>query len=128
MSQSAAISDVQDDVLAVSRAWVQAEIRGDLQTVAEILADDYKSVTSTGAVMTKHDWLELLPSFHFEALSLEEVSIQLHGSTAIVRGVLTSRVQVGDKQTSGRYRSTDVFVSEGGRWKAVASQLTRLNT
>jgi hypothetical protein len=78
--------------------------------------------------MPKAQWLALLPSIQFEQLILDDVKIRSFDNTAILSGVLTTKVQREGKIIAGRFRSVDIFLCRGGRWRAVSSQLTRLES
>lgn len=118
--------NAESEVLAISNRWVQAELSGNVAAVDELLADSYTSITSLGTVMTKAQWLEMLPKYQFETLSYSDVSVQLYGSIGILRGVFTIQANTGEKELAGKYQSTDIFLSEAGAWKAIASQLTKI--
>jgi hypothetical protein len=53
------------------------------------------------------------------------MEVRLFGDTAVVTGSDTETSTAEGKDTSGKYIWTDVFVKQGGKWKAVASQSTK---
>jgi hypothetical protein len=54
------------------------------------------------------------------------MSVRLFGNTAVVTGSDTEKSTEAGKDTSGKYIWTDVFVKQNGKWRAVASQSTRV--
>lgn len=73
-------------VLALEKTWAVAPRVGDLNTVGEVVADDWLGVAPTGRTMTKGDLLEMLASRPgiFDSAEYSDVSLSLFGSTAVV--------------------------------------------
>jgi len=44
----------------------------------------------------------------------------------VVHGLATRKSSYQGKDTSGQYRSTDVFIKSNGRWQAIAAHVTRV--
>ena len=62
----------------------------------------------------------------FESAVLDNVKVRVYGDTAVVTGRTTNKGKYKGQDISGQYQFTDVFVKQGGRWRAVASHATRI--
>jgi hypothetical protein len=54
------------------------------------------------------------------------MTVRIFGNTAVVTGSDTEKSMENGKDTTGKYVWTDVFVKQNGKWRAVASQSTKL--
>jgi ketosteroid isomerase-like protein len=55
-----------------------------------------------------------------------DVEVRVHGDTAVVTGITTSKGQFMGQGFTTRERATDVLARLNGRWLCVFSQLTRV--
>ncbi len=73
-------------VLALEETWGVAPLTGDLETVNEVVADDWIGGGPAGRAMTKQDLLEMLalrPGI-FDSVTYDEVELSLFGDTGVV--------------------------------------------
>jgi len=61
-----------------------------------------------------------------ESYSLDEMTVRVFADTGVVTGSWTGKMTIDGKDASGAFRYTDTFVKRLGRWRAVASQDTRM--
>lgn len=61
-----------------------------------------------------------------DSFVLGELKVRVYGDTAVVNGTDTEKSSYKGKDTSGQYSWTDVFVKQGGAWKAVNSHVTKV--
>ena len=110
-------------VIEVEHAWGNALLKRDVAGFGRCLADEWILTTSDGSRVTKAMALADLKSgaLRIDAFRLDDVTVHLYGSTAVVRGLITEKSMLRNKDTSGKSRFTDVFVKRDGRWQAVAS-------
>ena len=107
-------------VQAVEKHWSEAFVKGDGSYLSKLLADDYVSVSGSGAVRTKADIIEL--SRKYAASNPSPLAdpppspVSIIGDAAVV------------KHDSPTERAVDVFYYRGGRWHACYSQHTRKST
>ena len=106
----------------------EAIVRGDVAALDEILSDDLTYTHATGAYETKADFIGKLKSGQITYVSFtpEDMLIRIYGTTGVVTGVASVKVQVKGELLSFRMRFTDVYVKKGDRWQMVAWQATRL--
>ena len=108
------------------RTYREAIAKRDLTTLDDIWADDYTFTNPHGAFLTKKQRLENLKSGHtqVEPVANEDQDVRVYGDTAVITGRLTLKGKYSGKEASGQYRSINVWVNQGGRWRLVANQLT----
>jgi hypothetical protein len=61
-----------------------------------------------------------------ESYSIDDMTVRVFGDTGVVTGSWTGKMTIDGKDASGAFRYTDTFVKRLGRWRAVASQDTRM--
>lgn len=119
-------------VTAADDSWLDAEIRGDGNYLAQLLLDGYVSIGSSGSITTKQQIVDRAtkrgPSEQFAKKVAEwkvshpaKASVALFGDTAI----LTWNSVGAD--SAAPVRSCDVFVYRDGHWHAIYSQHTALS-
>lgn len=118
----------KDALIEVERAWGNALLKKDVAGFSRCLADEWVLITSDGSRVTKAVALADLKSgaLKIDSFRLDDVTVRLYGNTAVVRGLITEKSKLRDKDTSGKSRFTDVFVKRDGRWQAVASHESNL--
>ncbi len=115
-------------VRQAEHAWAQAAIKGDAAALDKILADDLTHTHGGGRTETKAQFLEAIRSGtqKYEAIDYGEINVRIYGSTAIVTSEPNIRT-VNSGQPSGSHsRFLHVFVKQGGTWRLVAHQSTRI--
>jgi ketosteroid isomerase-like protein len=112
---------VEEEILALEATWSVAPLKGDLQTVSRVVADDWIGVAHTGTVMSKADLLEMLSSrpAPFESAAYNEVQLYLYGQTAVV----TSLFRGEGKDVKFEQRFMRVYANRDGQWQCVATQI-----
>ena len=112
---------VEEEILALEATWSVAPLKGDLQTVRRVVADDWIGVAHTGTVMSKADLLEMLSSrpAPFESAAYNEVQLYLYGQTAVV----TSLFRGEGKDVKFEQRFMRVYANRDGQWQCVATQI-----
>lgn len=118
--------DERERVLAVEREWTDAHLRGDVATIARLMAHDYMKINADGSVT---DRATTLASYtpetrYWEQAQGDEYLVQIYGETAVVIGRWTARgINNGERfDYSARFMS--VYVKRDGEWKMVAEQST----
>ena len=117
----------KDEVLAqltqIENDWTAANLSGDRQKLARILADDYVDPSSPdGGLRGKVEYLNTTErDDRVEKWDLYDLSLQLAGNRATLTGGITYVVE-GDNVS---YTFTDRFVWRNGRWQATRSDTQR---
>lgn len=109
-------------VLAVEREYIEANLQSDVETLDNILADDF-AIRTRREVITKVERLEQLadPDFAFEAINTEDIEVKVEGDSALVTGeASTQTIQFGLEKTSPVYSFVREFEKRDGRWQIVS--------
>ena len=103
--------------------WEDAIQARDVDTIAQIEADDWRSIGSTGKVWTKEMDPEGIRSGTAKHIRAEIGPIDvkvLSDTIAVTQGTLK------DKDTGSGYAYMDVWVKRGDKWVVVRSLATKL--
>jgi ketosteroid isomerase-like protein len=105
----------------------EAHRRSDVAAFDRIWADDYVLTDWRGVVKNRAEALaEWRAGKHqYESYQSDDIRVRIYGDTAIVTARVT-RKSGSDAENIGRFRHTRVFVRQNGRWRLVATQVTRI--
>jgi hypothetical protein len=110
---------VMSDLSEIEEAWIQANVDGDKRALRDILSNDYVGTASDGSVQTKAEYLDAAkPEENVKTWETSDLNLSLSGNTAVLTGILKWVTTSGTE----RYRFTDSFAWQDGRWQAVGSQ------
>ena len=114
---------LRDIVQGLARAW----LRHDRAFIDRVLAAEWSVTQPDGQSLSRDTVLgPFFDTVHFERNEIDDVSVLLLGTTAVVRGRTVASATVGGAAVSARIRFTDVFVTRDGRWQVVASHASTL--
>lgn len=112
------------------REWDEAYARRNTEELSRILADDFLFTNASGAVINKAQYIIATikaPDMTLEtSVGSEDVTVRVYADAAVVTSRGARRGQLGNRSPAVRYRYTDVWIKQQGRWHAVASQATRI--
>ena len=119
----------EQEILALSRekwSWM-SERRVD--TLAALFHEKAVFV-HMGGTMTKDQELGVIKSggIHYRHANIQEASVQLIGTTAILLNKIVLVAVVGGNEVTNPFMVTEVYVQEGGSWKLGSMSFTRLLT
>jgi ketosteroid isomerase-like protein len=106
--------------------WVDAEIKGDVDTLDHLATDDFLLVGPFGFVLDKQQWLDRYRSGDFTTTSLawHDVDVRDYGDAAISIGTQTQEADYKGSPSNGDFRITHVFVRADDRWAIAGMQLS----
>lgn len=120
----------EQELRAKLHQWDEAYAGRDIETLASILADDFIFTNASGVVVSRSQYISAnikAPDMTLEIpTDSEEVSVRVYKETAVMTSRGAQRGQPFNRDPAVRYRYTDVWVKQQGRWRAVASQATRI--
>jgi ketosteroid isomerase-like protein len=124
-AQAGGVEQQIQDLEKQSRA---AALRGDPTFGERHFADDYMATSPRGAVRTKAEAMADLKSgdVKYTAIDVDETKVRIYGDTAVMTGRATIKGMAQGQDISGQYRVTRVWAKQGGEWKLVAHQSTRI--
>ena len=113
-----------DEIIALEDRRIEAMIKGDVQALEEILADDLIYTHTTARLDTKKSFIAAVSSgtSNYKSVEREDVNVRQYGDTAVVTG--HAKFHVGDNKFEARF--IDVYAKRDGTWQMVAWQSTRL--
>ena len=117
-----------DEVKRLNRQWMESYVKRDAAFLERHLAEDYVSTFPDGTVLDKKGEIEALKSGEvlLAEMTPTEMTAHIYGTAAVITGRSAIKATVKGAEVSGNYRFTDVWINQGDRWLAVASQVTRI--
>jgi hypothetical protein len=117
-----------DELKQIENDWNDAVKTGSADKLGDILADGWAGLGWDGKTSDKAKRLAELksPGNSLDSIEMGPMKVRFFGNTAVVTGSDTEKSMENGKDTSGKYIWTDVFVRQNGKWRAVASQSTKV--
>lgn len=110
--------------------WAAAELRGDTDSLKDVLADDFIAVGPRGFMLTREQWLfrHESGSLTYESFEWDKARVRVHGDAAVMVGRETARGRYQDgnvrHEIRDQFRTTLVFVEEQERWLLLGLHLS----
>lgn len=121
--------DIAENAVAeLNRQWMQAYVKGDIEFLEKHMSEDYVGTFPDGTVLDKKGDLEAVKSgaVKISEMTPKDMAVRIDGNTAVITGQSHIEAVVGGKAMSSDFRFTDVWIAQDGSWRAVASQVTRI--
>lgn len=120
----------EQELIKLENDWSQAAVKRDRAALPRFYADEYIFTDEDGAVSDKAKDIADISSgaFRLTSYKFEDLKVHIYGDVAVVTGrnTITGIWEQIERDISGPYRFTDVFVKRNGRWQCVASQASRI--
>ena len=116
-------------VLAVERAWIDAEVSHDEAVLNRVLDDRFVLNSSSGTPGTKAALIAAVLQMNMVSQTLTDQAVLVDGDTAVVMGTahFTFAVEGKDNATSAsRYITT--YIKRDGQWRALALQMNTIDS
>ena len=140
------VRKTEELVKEIDRQLAAALLQGDSASVDRILADEYIEINAQGLVRHKRDVMAILSARASAPrsksagpeITVDQTTLRIYGDTAILIGLMTTRYQHMEYQTSpqpsqlaaqtfsDQERFMKVYSKLNGRWQLVASQTTAI--
>jgi ketosteroid isomerase-like protein len=119
---------LQEELLIFERDFTQAVAGNDVVAIGRFVADDWVIIDADGGVIDRSRCLSVIESgaLSHESMESTDVEVRVHGDTAVVTGITSSKGLFMGHGFNTRERATDVLVRLNGRWLCVFSQLTQV--
>jgi ketosteroid isomerase-like protein len=114
----------------ITMDWERATQARDVDRVAQIEADDWRSVNHDGTVSTKEDDLNGLRTGKDKHVVADfgPIDVKMLGDdVAVVYGTMTDKSATNNDGTRPAYAYMDVWVKRGGQWVVVRSQAFKMH-
>jgi hypothetical protein len=115
-----------DDVLRSRQEFDQAELRADVDRVAQLLADDFLSIGERGFVLDKGQWVARHADFTYLSTESFDLDVRRYDGCAIIRDIHQSRATWQGQLMALKTRRSQVWVVQSGAWRLAAIQFSTL--
>ena len=105
---------VEEQLIALDKAWTAAELKGDKKAAGELVADDFVGTTQRGQIQNRAEYLVGITA-NSDMVTADDYKITLHGDIAI----MTHRSTVEGVRNI-QFRSTHVWQKRSGKWLIIA--------
>jgi ketosteroid isomerase-like protein len=115
-----------DALRDLERTWMQAETRGDTDTLEALATPDFRLVGPAVFILDKQQWLDRYRQAELvtRELSFEEPKAVLYGDTAVTIGRQVQRAEFQGHPVGGEFRLTQIVVRDGDRWRLAGMHLS----
>jgi ketosteroid isomerase-like protein len=120
--------DAEQQISQLMEEGRQAALKGDSSWSEKYMADDFSSVNSIGERLPKSETISRMKAgtVKYEAIDPAEHHVAVHGDSAVYQGKSHLKATRDGQDISGDYWGTWVWSKQGGNWKLVSSQSTRV--
>jgi ketosteroid isomerase-like protein len=124
----AADADTERDIARLSRQAIDARLKADTAALDALLADDYVGISPSGEVGSKAEALKRLKdgTLHFDTIEPSEVRVRVYGDAAVLTDRGHVKVTNRGRADTLSVRVTEVYAKQGGTWRCVSAQVTRI--
>jgi ketosteroid isomerase-like protein len=121
--EARASDNVEETIIGLERKWAEAIVNRDMVTLDELIADDFTGTSWSGDTYSKTKAIEDIEFkvYAAQSLDLEGIKVNVFGDTAVVTLTQVEKSKIENKDHSGRYGYSDVWVKRDGSWQAVSS-------
>jgi ketosteroid isomerase-like protein len=110
-------------IAVLEEAWIKGVIKRDAGAFIRLLMPDFV-YTEDDRVYTKEQLIKEVTTGSDTVTSgrNEDLTVRVHGNTAIATGWLILIGRGSSGAFERRYRYTDTWIKDGGRWRVLAAQ------
>jgi ketosteroid isomerase-like protein len=122
-------SKTEKEVLAAMNVWRHAMVARDRAALESLYAPGLTYVHSNGKQENKAEAIEAVVTGkdRFESVDMEDISVSLYGTTALVRARITLRINDGTAVKTLILDVLHVWIKNDAKWQLVARHALRLN-
>ena len=109
-------SEQESELVALSDAWIEAEVRRDINALERLLDERFMATFASGQTMDRAGFIEWIQKSDIKPFQVKNEAIHVHGDTAVVIGVNSERT----------VKFTWVAVKRAQRWRVVSETFSRV--
>lgn len=120
------MSDTATEIRELGARWVDAEQRGDSDTLAAMIVDDFTLIGPLGFVLDREQWLARYRTGDLVTTSLQwdDVAVRSYGDAAVAIGRQTQKASFKGQPSDGQFRITHIAVRTDDGWRFAGIQLS----
>jgi ketosteroid isomerase-like protein len=124
LSAEGVFAATEKEIDQIEDARYEAMMRGDLVSLANILADEFVYHQPTGNVATKASYIEQIRSGEVKIRKAERYGVKIHfyGNVATVMGSTRLDLELKGERSEVDLYYLNVWVLRDGRWQIVVRQ------
>lgn len=123
------MNNIELEIRRLEKELIEAILRRDSAYLNRILADDLTTITPFGDLLGKQVMANIDANDDLvnQSIVTDEIEVRVYGDdAAVVTGRATVVSRFKDRDLSGQYRYTRVYVRQQENWQIVAYQATRI--
>jgi ketosteroid isomerase-like protein len=110
----------------LARRRADVLVRRDAEALDDMLAPDFVYTNSSGRVLKKQDYIQVVISATWISQQLSDVSVRDFGSTAILTGKVHDVADFDGFELNSDFRTTQVYIQTEDGWKYAAGHTSSL--
>ena len=121
----------EEEIRELLAARTAALVAGDVDSLRQMLSDDFVYTNASGIVFDKNAYLEfyvISGQMRWHSQELHDIRLRVHGSAAIVTCRIHDQASFRGARFDAWFRSTQVFVNQAGQWRYLAGQTTTVES
>lgn len=113
----------EGQIIALEKAWNEAELKHDPSALEQILGDDFVITETDGTVRNKREHMAITKdtSYHYDVLVSEGFRVKVYPTFAVVTGSYHEKGASAGIHFDRHGRFTDTWIRLGTTWRCVAS-------
>ena len=121
-------ADPEKQVASLSNRNHAALVAGDTSALDALLSDDWEGISPFGEVISKARQAKELKDGTLDFISIDpsEVKVRVYGDAAVVTGRYQVELKLRGRENTIPVRITESFAKQGGKWRCVSAQVTRI--
>ena len=112
------------ELLNLLKVWNEAELRGDAEKVAQLLAPEFSFVGGSD----RKEYLSLMKpdsTLVIESANVDEAEIQIYGNIALVTSLNSFKVKKDGRPFEGKFLCLTVWINNKDSWQCVKAAIQR---
>ena len=128
LAVAAYAAGVEDEIRSAEKAWAAAVAARDEAALGKMLSPDLIYAHSSGVVETRQQYMDRLRTGaqRYDGVKHESLRVIPHGTTAIAHATMRMHGKSDARMFDDKLMMIHVWVKQGGAWKLVAHQTTKL--
>ena len=106
----------ESELIALSDAWIEAEVRRDTSALERLLDERFLATFASGQTMDRAGFIAWIQKSDIKSFQVTNEAIHIHGDTAVVIGVDSART----------VKFTWIAVKRDQRWRVVSETFSRV--